>query len=269
MQNGNELYNQIAKALTGLIKQIKAIRYYPPKHPALQSAAEETLRGFEPILADDNHLSLTVRKEEFLFDDNPIAKSNEVLAQLATFCFARRIQHLTFLADLNSSDLHHFVHYLLLDPQTIQKKGGIQTLLQKARLTTIWTNIRDLDEILDRKEEIEELPEEPEFDPAAFLGDGEETDETQVESIDITTLLTKLEQEKDDSRFQHALQELIPLLRLQLTEEHRALVLRAYLLLCRSATGKQFSDDRKQYAKLAIAQLTTEEMTNYLVLVAP
>jgi HEAT repeat protein len=78
-------------------------------------------------------------------------------------------------------------------------------------------------------------------------------------------LLAKLEQEKDDSRFQHSLQELIPLLRLQLNEERRALVLRAYLLLCRCATGKKFSEDRKQYAKLAISQLTSEEMTNYLV----
>lgn len=266
MQNANELHNQIAKALTGLIKQIKAIRYYPPKHPALQASAEETLRGFEPILAGGNHLSLTVKKEEFLFDDNPVSKGNEVLAQLATFCFARRIQHLSFLTDLNSSDLHHFVHYLLLDPQTIQKRGGIQTLLKKARLTTIWTNIRDLDEILEQKEEIEELPEEEDFDPAAFLEEGEEVDEAQAqaEAMDMETLLTKLEQEKDDSRFQHSLQELIPLLRLQLSVERRPLVLRAYLLLCRCATGKQFSTDRKQYAKLALSQLSTDEMTNYL-----
>jgi HEAT repeat protein len=267
MQNPSELHNQIATALTGLIKQIKAIRYYPAKHPALQSAAEETLRGFEPILSGGDHLSLTVRKEEFLFDDQPLAKGNDVLAQLATFCFARRVQHLTFMADLNSDDLHHFVHYLLLDPQTIRKKGGIQALLKKARLTTIWVNIRDLDEILEQREEIEELPEEPDFDPAAFLEEGEEVDEAQAQAevIDMEKLLSKLEQEQNDSRFQHSLQELIPLLRLQLSEERRPLVLRAYLLLCRCATGKQFSEDRKTYAKLAISQLTSEEMTNYLV----
>ena len=150
MQSSSELHNQIATALVGVVKQIKAIKYYPPKHPALQATAEESLRGFAPILSTGSHLSLTIRKESFLFDDNPVAKGNQVLAQLATFCFARRIQHLTFLADLNSSDLHHFVHYLLLDPQIIQKQGGIQAILEKARLTTIWTNIRDLDDILER-----------------------------------------------------------------------------------------------------------------------
>jgi HEAT repeat protein len=267
MQNGNEIHNQIATALTGLIKQIKAIRYYPAKHPALKKAAEETLSGFEPVLAGGNHLSLTVKKEEFLFDDNPVAKGNEVLAQLATFCFARRIQHLTFLTDLNSSDLHHFVHYLLLDPQVIQKKGGIQALLKKARLTTIWTNIRDLDEILEQKEEIEELPEEEDFDPAAFLEEGEEVDEAQAqaEALDMEKLLAQLEKEQNDSRFQNSLQQLIPLIRLQLSVERRPLILRAYLLLCRAATSKQSSADRKQYAKLALGQLSSDEMTNYLV----
>lgn len=266
MQNSSELHAQIAKALTGLIKQIKAIRYYPAKHPALQTSAAETLRGFEPILSGGDPLCLTVKKEEFLFDDNPVAKGNEVLAQLATFCFARRVQHLTFLPDLSSSDLHHFVHYLLLDPQTIQQKGGIQVLLKKARLTTIWANIRDLDDILEQKNEIEELPEEEDFDPAAFLEEGEEIDEAQAqaEAMDMEALLTKLEQEKDDSRFQHSLQELIPLLRLQLSVQRRPLVLRAYLLLCRNATGKQYSADRKQYARLALSQLSSDETTNYL-----
>jgi HEAT repeat protein len=267
MENGSELHNLIATALTGVVKQIKAVRYYPAKHPALEAAAKESLRSFEPILGGGNHLSVTIRKEGFLFDDSPVAKSNQVLTQLATFCFARRIQHLTFLADLNSSDLHHFVHYLLLDPQELQKQGGIQSILEKARLTTIWTNIRDLDDILERREEIEELPEDPEFDPAAVLAGGEEMDEgqAQADALDLETLLTRMEQEVNDARFQQAIQELIPLLRLQLNDEQRPLVMRAFLLFCRCATGKQYSDERKQNARLGLSQLSTDATTDYLV----
>jgi HEAT repeat protein len=267
MENANELHNLIATALTCVVKQIKAVRYYPAKHPALQAAAKESLRSFEPILGDGNHLSLTIRKEGFLFDDSPVAKSNQVLAQLATFCFARRIKHLTFLADLKSSDLHHFVHYLRLDPQTLQKQGGIQTILEKARLTTIWTNIRDLDKILERREEIEEIPEDPEFDPAAVLTVGEEVDEGQAQAnaMDLETLLTKMEQESNDTRFQESTQELIPLLRLQINDEQRPLVLRAFLLFCRCGTGKQYSEERRQNALLGLSQLATEATTDYLV----
>ncbi len=265
MQNSSELHNLIAAALTGVVKQIKSIRYYPPRHPALQATAKESLRGFEPILTGGNHLSLIVRKEGFLFDDSQVSRSNQVLVQLANFCFARRIQHLTFLADLNSGDLHHFVHYLLLDPQIIQKQGGIQVILEKARLTTIWANIRDLDDILQRREEIEGLPEEPDFDPAAVLTEDDGTDEAQTSAINLEKLLTKMEQEKEDARFQHSIQELIPLLRLQLIEEQRALVLRAFLLLCRCATVKQYSGERKQSALQALEQLSTDEMTSYLI----
>ena len=267
MQNSNQLYNLITTALTGIVKQIKAIRYYPPKHPALQATAGECLRGFQPILAEGNHLSLVVRKDAFLFDDNPVAKGNQVLSQLSSFCFARRIQHLTFLADLNSSDLHHFVHYLLLDPQVIQKQGGIQVILEKARLTTIWANVRDLDEILQRKEDIEDCPEDPNFDPGAVLEQAGEVYEvqSQVDALDLESLLAKLEQEQNDARFQHSLQKLIPLLRTQLFEESRPLILRAYLLLCRTATGKQSSEDRKQFARLALDQLAGDEITNYLI----
>ena len=267
MQNSNQLYKLITIALTGIVKQIKAIRYYPPKHPALQATAGECLRGFQPILAEGNHLSLVVRKDAFLFDDNPVAKGNQVLSQLSSFCFARRIQHLTFLADLNSNDLHHFVHYLLLDPQIIQKQGGIQVILEKARLTTIWTNVRNLEEILQRKEDIEALPVDLEFDPGAVLEQAGEVYEAQAqaEALDLESLLAKLEQEQNDARFQHSLQKLIPLLRTQLFEESRPLILRAYLLLCRTATGKKSSEDRKQYARLALGQLVGDEITNYLV----
>jgi HEAT repeat protein len=208
-----------------------------------------------------------VRKEGFLFDDNPVAKGNQVLTQLSSFCFARRIQHLTFLADLNSSDLHHFVNYLLLDPQVIQKQGGIQAILEKARLTTIWTNVRDLDEILSRREDIEELPEDPDFDPGAVLEQAGVVDEAQAQAdaVDLESLLTKLEQEENDARFQHSLQKLIPLLRIQIFEESRPIVLRAYLLLCRTATDKQPSEERKRQAKLALDQLASDEMTDYLL----
>jgi hypothetical protein len=266
MQNSSVSHNQIAAALIGVVKQIKAIKYYPLGHPALETAAAESLRGFEPVLADHRQLALTVRKEGFLLDDGPVAKNNQVLVQLANFCFARRIQHLTFLTDLKSTDLQHFVHFLLLDPQIIQRQGGFQVILEKARITTIWTNIRDLDEILQRKHTIENLPEDPSFDPAKILNEvKEDTHGHQVEALDLAALVAKLEKEEDDTRFHRLLQELIPLLRLQLIEDRRALVLRALLLLCRCATGKQYSLERRRNARLAIDQLATDEMANYLV----
>lgn len=265
VQNDTDLHLQIATALTGLVKQIKALRYYPPRHPALQAAAEESLKGFRPLLQGDHPLSLTVRKEGFLLDGKVITKTNQVLTQLATFCFARRIQFLTVLPDLNAVDLHRFVHCLILDPQEIHTRGGIQQVLERTRITTIWVNEQDLDAILERRRKIEELP--PETEAAAVPAEQQPTALTpaQQQALDLQKLLKLLAGETDDQRFRAGLQELIPLLRLNLTAENRTLVLQAMVMLCRNATGQKLTEARRAHALNALGQLATDEMTDYLV----
>ena len=266
MHPGTDQHPQIANALTGLVKQIKALRYYPPNHPALRATAEESLKGFQPLLQEGQHLSLTVRKEGFLVDGQPLAKTHQVLGQLATFCFARRIQYLTMLPDLSAADLHRFVRNLILDPQEIHARGGIQAVFERARITTIWVNEQDLASILARKKQLEEQPQD---ETAAPSGEPPATalNPAQAQALDLEKLLKQLEQEKDDQRFRNGLQELIPLLRLNLSAENRELVLRAMMLLCRNATGQKLSEVRRAHALNALGQLATDELTDYLVAV--
>ena len=266
MQNPEILNNLIIAALTGIIKQIKAIRYYPPNHPALQTSNEECLQNFQPVFNHCHSLSLVVRKENFLLDEQALGAKNQLLSQLSHFCFARRIQRLTFLEDLQGRDLFHFVHYLLLDPQFIQSQEGVQVILEKARVKTIWVNIHDLDEILSRRKKIEELPEDPHFDPHALLfqKDDQTLPKEEIKALDLKSLIKTLQQETSDSRFQHLLQELIPMIRSQLLPEHRSLILKALLVLCQKATSKEGTNDRRLYAKKALEQLTNDNMVNYL-----
>ena len=263
MSTATDLQAKIAVALTGLIKQIKALRYYPPQHPALRAAAEESLGGFRPLL-QEQPLCLAVRKDGFLHDDQPLGKASQVLGHLAMFCFARRIQHLTILPDLSAADLDGFVRSLALDPQEIVARGGIQAILEQARVTTIWVNEQDLAAILARKQQLEELPAEA----AAGLGGTPAPPPltpAEIQARELRNLIKLLEQARDDLRFRALLQELVPLLRLNLSQEHRRLVLRAMALLCRNATDGKCSEARRAYALNAIGQLATDEMTDYLV----
>ena len=256
----------IAKGLTGLVKQIKAVRYYPPGHPALQATAEESLKNLKPLLHNTQQFSLTVRKEAFLYDDQPVAKKQELLTQFATFCFARRIQHLTLLPDLSSEELHRFIHFLVLDPQDIQQRGGLPGLLEQAHITNLWLNEQDLDLILEKKQEIEAQPEPDEATIEALLSQETPSQQSpQVKAQDLRTVLKKLQQERDDQKFWQLLQELIPLLRLSLTEENRSIVLQAFVLICRFATGKSSSESRREYSMNSLRQLATDEMIDYLV----
>lgn len=264
VQSVAELHTQIATALTGLVKQIKALRYYPPEHPALRAAADECLKGFLPLLRGDQHLSLTVRREGFQLNEQPVAKTHQVLVQLATFCFARRIQYLTILPDLSAADLLRFVRNLILDPQEIHAQGGIQAVLERARITTIWVNEQDLDVILERKKKIEALP--PEAEPPKVQGEKTANlTPAQTQALELEKLLKLIEEETDDQRFRNRLQELIPLLRLNLTAENRGLVLRTMVLLCRNATSQKFSEVRRAHALNALGQLATDELADYLV----
>jgi len=256
----------IAKGLTGLVKQIKAVRYYPPGHPALQATAEESLKNLKPLLHNTQQFSLTVRKEAFLFDDQPVAKNQELLTQFATFCFARRIQYLTLLPDLSSEELHRFIHFLVLDPQDIQQRVGLPGLLEQAHITNLWLNEQDLDLILEKKQEIEAQPEPDEATIEALLSQETPSQQSpQVKVQDLRTVLKKLQQERDDQKFWQLLQELIPLLRLSLTEENRSIVLQAFVLICRFAAGKSSSESRREYSMNSLRQLATDEVIDYLV----
>jgi HEAT repeat protein len=225
----------------------------------------ESLKGFQPLLQGGEPLSLAVRREGFLLDEQPVAKTHQVLGQLATFCFARRIQHLTILPDLSAGDLHRFVHCLTIDPHEIHSRGGIQAVLEQARVMSVWVNETDLGVILARRQKLAELP--PESDAAEAPGEtGPRARLTPVQkqALDLERLIKQLEQERDDQRFRYQLQELIPLLRLNLLAENRLLVLRGMVMLCKNAAGQKCSDARRAYALNALGQLATDEMTDYL-----
>ena len=255
----------ITHALTGLIKQIKAVRYYPPRHPALQAAARQSLKGIAPLLEDSRHFSLTIRKEAFLFDGQPVAKSQQLLAQFATFCFARRVQYLTLLPELRAEELNQFIQFLVMDPQEIQRLGGLQSLLERAHLTNIWINEQDLDTILEKKQKIEAQPAPDEAKIASMLAQ-EMPPQPEADARNLKTVLKKLQQERDDQKFWQLLQELIPLLRLNLTEENRSLVLQAFVMICGFASGKSTSDARQEHAQNALRQLATDEVIDYLAI---
>lgn len=262
----SDIHTLIAKALTGLVKQIKAVRYYPPKHPALSATAVESLKSIKPLLEGTRHFSLTIRKEAFLYDGQPVGKSQQLLTQFATFCFARRIQTLTLLPELGAKELHHFIQFLVIDPQNLQQRGGLQTLLEKAHITNIWVNEQDLDKILEKKQQVEAQPT-PDEDMIAELASKTslELNQANPDVQSLRTILKRLQQERDDQKFWNLLQEIIPLLRLSLSEDNRGIVLHAFVLICRFASEKSSSDARREHSMNALRQLATPEMIDFLV----
>jgi HEAT repeat protein len=251
---------QLEEALKGLIKLVKADRFYPPAHPALKATAKEVRLAFASLLRESDHLAFGVRKEGFFLGDTAVAPANPILQKLALALFARRIHRLMILPDLTSEDLRKFIQCLSLAPTVIQGRGGIQEILSQSRVTTIWVNEIDLDQILARKEEMEK---------EAITQSGMEGEEQPAPAIaerdrSLEELLKRLQREKDEERYQQLLKELVPLIPPNLTEAGRLQVLKAYTLLCMNASDNRLSETRRKNSLHALNQLTTEETLDFL-----
>ena len=262
MKEAEPKTRQLEEALKGLIKMVKADRFYPPAHPALNATAKEAQSAFSSVLGESDYLSLGIRKEGFFLGEKAVAPGNTILQKLALALFARRIHRLMILPDLTPRDLRTFTQCISLAPADIQGRGGIQDVLSKARVSTIWVNEIDLEQVLARKDEIEAEKEtglesgmEGEEQPSPLLTEG-----------NLERIIERLQREKDDERYQQLIKELVPLIPPNLTEEGRMQVLRAYTLLCMHASNRRLSETRREQSLHALNQLTTEETLDFLTM---
>lgn len=258
----------LENALRGLIKLIKAVQYYPPSHPTLKMAVAECLEQFAPLFAYGDNCICTVRKEGFFLDESPVGRPNPILAKLAPFLFARRIHTLLLLPDLSGGDLRDFARCLTIEPRELLKLGGIQEVMAKVRISTIWVNEIDLDKILPRKQEIEAekrahpAGEEDRFGTGAA---GEAVAAVNIEERNLARVLRDLQQESVDQRYRYHLQELIPLIHLNLNDSARPLVLDALTLVAGNAVDPNLSATRRNHSTEALEQLATEDVLDFLV----
>ncbi len=265
----------LEQALEGLIKVIKAVHYYPSRHPSLNSAVQTACRHFAPLLTDQPQFACQVHKQGFSVEGKPVGSKSTLLPKLAGMLFSRRIQRLLVLPDLSERDLRVFSQCLTLDPLPIQQQGGISAVLEKAMVSTIWVNQTDLREILKRKQELDEqkraragkdeaAAEEQLWQQISQPQSPGQTDGVNNEE-DLNQHLQQLHLEKDDTRYCRLLEELPPLVRLNLTDSARFLSIRALVLLCRGASHPKVSPARRASARQALKQLISEELYAYLI----
>lgn len=274
MQKEQEKQKNLESALKGLIKLIKAVGFYPPAHPALKAAAEEAHAGFSPLLQNAPPLALVVRREGFFLDEAPVGPENPLLKKLSAFLFSRRIQRLTILPDLSSRDLKTFAGCLALEPARVLKMGGIQEVLQKALISTLWVNEIDLAKIQARKDVLEAEKDRligqglDETAEALFADQPEEVRQGEsgsAEERDLRKVIGELQLARSDQRYQQLLQEFVPLLPPNLKESSRLLVLQGLTLLCKNASTQQKSEVRREHSRHALKQIQTDALLDFML----
>lgn len=277
--------SQLETALKAVAKLLVSIRFYPAGHPALKDVTSDAKASFEPLLQRAESLVVVVRRTGFYYEDEPVGASNAMLQKLAAGLFARRIQQLMFLKDLSCRDLWETAQIFLLEVDMIQKGGGVKDLLQRARVTTIWTNVIDIKGIFELKNQIEMENEALYGSPVladeeflATLGevavaDGENGGDALTVAAEaplggeltFVELLKSVEMAVGDQEFSGLLQRLIPVVRGNLTAQSAHLVLQSLSLLAQAGEGRHSGEFKRKTAQQAIEKLTSPQLLGFYI----
>lgn len=276
--------SQLETALKALAKLLVSIKFYPAGHPALKSVTSDAQAGFLPLLQTAESVGVVVRRTGFFYEDEPIGSANPMLQKLAANLFARRVQRVTVLKDLSCRDLWETAKVLLLDADVIQKKGGLQILLQQALVTTIWTNAVDMNSIFELKNQIEE--EKSNLYGTAELADEEflatlgttaamESNDSSLATTEelaapvgedtFEELLKAVEMVSDNQEFINLLQRLVPVVHANLTERSAHLVLQTLSFLTNCSQSNYSGEEKRKAARLAMTQLSTPALLNFYI----
>lgn len=283
-------------ALKGLDRMVKSGRFYPEGHPALAAATEEAMIAFRALVADEDAFVFTVRREAILLDDKPLVTENPAVKKMAALLFSRRINRLLIQADVKVEDILTLVRCLALDPATIQARGGIQEVLYRERVTTLWTNEINMEEILAKREELAQAETTGSISGAPSIADasanadadggvegghtldnntdkGKEAEEDasaedQPQPVGkkyLCDLLQALRGAQDDEHYCALLREIPAAVRDSLTAEYRTEIFQALALVCREVRENTLSEERRKVAQSVLGDLCANDLFDYLL----
>ena len=189
----------LGTALTDLHKALKALSFYPEGHPLRKENLGNAHTSLMRLLAGQE-LTLHISRKGFVNNAGDVLPDISPMAQaIARELFIRRIQHLTFLADLTETDLQAFLLLLTLDHQQIHDSGGMEKLMSQRGITTIWPNEIDLSVIWQKRQEMEEADKEDDIEPEEEELAPPEAGEEREYSLN--ELLSMMKDETDDNRY--------------------------------------------------------------------
>ena len=139
----------LTHGLVELHRAVKGAGFYPNGHPARVEALQ---RVFDALtaLVEERELILSVSRQGITVDGEGV-EGNSMVLQLAHECFIRRVGSVTFMQDLLISDLEGFIRLMNGDPHKIAAAGGFARQLERAGISTIWVNQKDLDLIWEKR----------------------------------------------------------------------------------------------------------------------
>ncbi|TRZ96914.1 MAG: hypothetical protein D4R80_08175 [Deltaproteobacteria bacterium] len=184
---------RLTQAVTDFAKGIKIASFYPAGHPVLLQAVTRIIQLFEAIPLPEEGLSIDVSKSALLHRDIPLpSEGNKALLDLNRELYLRRAARIIFLPNLQPDEVASCLKAITLDPEEIQDAGGLERILLREKVTRIWANRVDYDQLtqLLKEEELEEIEPEEFSDELPPASDDELLDDVPPEEVVTIETLT-------------------------------------------------------------------------------
>ncbi|MGZ8441366.1 MAG: hypothetical protein ACXWXD_11405, partial [Candidatus Deferrimicrobiaceae bacterium] len=145
----DDLYLQrLTQAVADFAKGIKSASFYPAGHPVLLQAVTKIIQMLEAIPLPEEGLSIDVTKNALLYRDVPLpVGGNKALLDLNRELYLRRAARIIFLPNLQPDEVATCLKIITLDPDEIQDAGGLERILLREKVTRIWANRVDYDQL--------------------------------------------------------------------------------------------------------------------------
>ncbi len=262
----NQQTLEIEQALTGLIKLMKALRFYPKGHPSLQTAISECMTGFIPMLARPDNQAIQAGQAGFSLGELKIGEKNPALPDLALMLAERRVNQLIFLPGLLPEELLTLLEGLTTPADEIYRIGGLPIFLSNHQVTTIWLNESSLDSALQKRQQLAEEIERAEDEDE---GEGGQDPSAPTEKPDlaqqIREIIEQLNIEQHEDAYRRQADKLLQLAPAYFKRSGLPGVLRILPLLLIQSQQQERGRTQRSIASSALERLLTEKIAGLML----
>lgn len=257
------------KALAELCKALKAISFYPEKHPLREQLLQNAYQATSS-LTQTGTVSLIVQRNGFAFADQQAIDSTPMTKVLAQELFSRELQRLAFLPELSLAELTEFLSLLALSPQKISAAGGVAGMLAQSGIETIMVNEIDITAVFTRKKTGESTEAAVTIGSVRDEHTAEVTQSTggrsdQLKELTIEELLTSMSAETDDTRYRQLAKLLLAKGQTLKLEAEFARLYAVLVALAEQNGDPARSAAGRECALLVLQQLGSGETGEYLL----
>jgi len=126
--------------VNALAKALKAINFYPHEHPLRDECVSSALLAMQPLLAEKELVLVWSRDYCSLAESTSVKSSSLTTKALAREMLKRKLQRLIIIPEVSMKDLGVFLEIVTTEPENVFAAGGIEAVMLKSGITTIFAN---------------------------------------------------------------------------------------------------------------------------------